>query len=188
MASSTSMHTEFQEQRGQWQALYKQWSSAPPKPAEGITLGEGALPQLASKISMAYTAGATAGMTKTRFTLPRVDGDDGTADFVLNTAATCGMLYVAQTVSSTAKDEKAPRVSEPEYYKGTLSDFPIFQVQLQIVFQSDPTRFATHKAMILYAAGRARINTRKKGTRYSIEVQVSELLYCQGLQGLVKDV
>ena len=146
------MHTEFQEQHEQWQALYHQWSSAPPKPAEGINLGEGALPKLASKIATAYTAGATAGMTKTRFTLPRVDGDDGTAEFVLKIAATCGMLYVAQTVASTTKEDKAPRVLEPEYYKGTLSEFPIFQVQLQIVFQSDPTRFSTHKAMILYAA------------------------------------
>ena len=90
-------------------------------------------------------AGRSQGTAK----LLTIDGDDGTAAMAPWMIATSGYIYGSKNLTKeavaalSAAAVKAPKVSNPEYYKGRQHEFQMFQGQLQLVFQCDPARFQT---------------------------------------------
>ena len=52
---------------------------------------------------------------------------------------------------ASSRGPKAPKVSHPEWYKGSQYEFQVFQGQLQFVFQANPARFQNNKSKIIYA-------------------------------------
>ena len=158
LAAAPAPLPAFQQEYKHWQALRAHFAVSPPEPSDRFLIGTDIPPRVAAAIADAHGAGIMAGRSLGKVQLPIIEGDDGTAAMALRMIATSGYIYASKNLTkeavaaSSSVSTKAPKVANPEFYKGGQHEFQTFQGQLQLMFQADPARFQTDQSRIVFAA------------------------------------
>lgn len=109
------------------------------------------------KIQRAFTQGLHCVAAHDNAATPTIDESAGPEELgvlfnYFQSGMQCALTRLPQALPAQPAQAPAPKVAAPEPFDGNRAKYQAFVVQLQLVFNSDPARYANDPARIAYAA------------------------------------